>query len=139
MPCRPNSAPCWWTWPRSGCARWGWRGSPPEDVPLWKGRPALPGGLPPLALDVGAAGQLQDEGVLRCWLADDPGLLDAAGPRVVGGKLTFDPAAVEAREAFLARRALAWARPVCVLVLGSSHDLGPMVRRPAVFPGAPRR
>src|SRR5262245_38419061 len=119
---RRNSAPCCCIWPPRGCAPWGWRGD--RVRPAGLAALAGPGGGPP----TGSAGRRRRGAVagrrgLWCWPAEDAVLLDAAGPRLAGGKVTFDPAAVAAREAFSARRALAWARPVSVLVLGSAHDL----------------
>ena len=58
---------------------------------------------------------------------DNAKLLDAAGPVIANGKLTFDAAKVAARRDAMVERALAKDH-AAVIVLGASHDLTDYVR-----------
>jgi hypothetical protein len=79
-------------------------------------------------LEIGAAGRLPVAGELEEVLPlDDATLLDAAGPVVANGKVTFDAAKVTARRDAMVERALAKDH-AAVIVLGGSHDLTENVR-----------
>jgi hypothetical protein len=79
-------------------------------------------------LEIGAAGRLLVSGELEEVLPlDDAELLDAVGPVLANGKLTFDPAKVAARRDAMVQRALAKDH-AAVIVLGGSHDLTDNVR-----------
>jgi hypothetical protein len=79
-------------------------------------------------LEIGAAGRLLVSGELEEVLPlDDAKLLDAAGPVVASGKVTFDAAKVAARQDAMVQRALAKDH-AAVIVLGGSHDLTDNVR-----------
>jgi hypothetical protein len=79
-------------------------------------------------LEIGAAGRLLMSGELQEVLPlDDAELLDAAGPVLANGKLTFDAAKLQARRDAMVQLALAEDH-AAVIVLGGSHDLTENVR-----------
>jgi hypothetical protein len=80
-------------------------------------------------LDLGAAVRLMVAGDLAEVLPlDDAGLLDAAKPAQVDGRLVFDKDKVKEREEAMVKNALA-KDAVAVIILGGSHDLTASVQR----------
>ena len=73
-------------------------------------------------LRVGAAGQLQMDGLLKTLPAEDKQAFEAARPVAPNGRVKLDAKLIEAREDAIVKNVLARG-PVSLLVLGGAHDL----------------